>query len=289
MTPLRLFALTAFTMTAFAANSLLCRQALAHTTIDPTSFTSIRLISGAAVLWLLVRMQSKQKISGGNWGSATALFVYAAAFSFAYISLPAGIGALLLFGAVQTVMIVAGLRAGERLSMRQTGGLILALAGLIILLRPGLTAPPVLGSLLMLTAGISWGVYSLRGRGNSNPAAATAGNFLRAAPVAILLSLIMIMRLHLDAAGVMYALLSGALASGVGYVAWYAALRGMTATTAAIVQLSVPVIAAAGGILLLNEQLTLRLALASAAILGGIALVVVRKVRAAAPLRASAN
>ena len=289
MTPLRLFALTAFTMTAFAANSLLCRQALAHTTIDPASFTSIRLISGALVLWLLVRLTSKHKVRGGNWGSAAALFVYAAAFSFAFVSLPAAVGALLLFGTVQTVMIVAGLRAGERLNLRQTGGLVLALAGLIILLRPGLTAPPLVGSLLMLTAGIGWGVYSLRGRGNSDPAAATAGNFLRAAPIAILLSLVLLMRLHLDPAGVMYALLSGGLASGVGYVAWYAALRDMTATTAAIVQLSVPVIAAIGGILLLNEQLTTRLILSSIAILGGIALVVARKIRNATPASASAD
>ncbi|MGH8373286.1 MAG: DMT family transporter [Gammaproteobacteria bacterium] len=281
MTPIRLFALTAFAMTAFAANSILCRLALAHTSIDPASFTSIRLASGALVLWLFVRFQNRHKTPGGNWLSAAALFLYAAAFSFAYISLPAGIGALLLFGAVQVTMIVAGLRAGERLSLRQTGGLALALIGLVVLLRPGLTAPPVAGSILMLTAGIAWGIYSLRGRRSGDPVIATAGNFLRAAPIAIVLSLLLIMRTNLDPMGILYALLSGALTSGVGYVAWYAALRGMTATGAAIVQLSVPVIAALGGILLLGETLTLRLVLASLAILGGIALAVARRNRKA--------
>lgn len=279
MTPFRLFALTAFAMTAFAANSILCRLALAHNSIDPASFTSIRLISGALTLWLIVRLKSRHKVSGGNWISAAALFLYAAAFSFAYISLPAGIGALLLFGAVQTIMILAGLRAGERLSVRQTGGVILALIGLVVLLRPGLSAPPLAGSALMLTAGIAWGIYSLRGRNSGDPIVATAGNFLRAAPMAIILSLALIMRTHPDQRGGIYALLSGALASGVGYVAWYAALRGMTATGAAVVQLSVPVIAAVGGILLLDEILTLRLVIASVAILGGIALTVVRRQR----------
>ena len=279
MTPFRLFALTAFTMTAFAANSILCRLALAHTSIDPASFTSIRLVSGASVLWLFVRVRSGRHVTGGNWLSAGALFLYAAAFSFAYISLPAGIGALLLFGAVQITMILAGLRAGERLGLRQVAGLILALAGLVILVRPGLSAPPLAGSVLMLTAGIAWGVYSLRGRGSSNPAGATAGNFLRAAPIAIVLSLALLMRMHLDPVGVMYALGSGAVASGIGYVAWYAALRGMTATGAAIVQLSVPVIAALGGNLFLNEAFTLRLILASLAILGGVALAVIRRIR----------
>lgn len=279
MTPFRLFALTAFAMTAFAANSLLCRLALADTSIDPASFTTIRLVSGALTLCVIVRLRHRQQTLGGNWPSATALFLYAATFSFAYISLPAGIGALLLFGAVQVTMIAAGLRAGERLSLRQTGGFVLALIGLVVLLRPGLTAPPLTGSILMLIAGIAWGIYSLRGRNSGDPAAATAGNFLRAAPIAILLSLALIMRLHLDRTGVIYALLSGALASGIGYVAWYAALRGMTATGAAIVQLSVPVIAAAGGILLLNETLSLRLVIASGAILGGIALTVIRRNR----------
>jgi drug/metabolite transporter (DMT)-like permease len=279
MTPIRLFALTAFAMTAFAANSLLCRLALAHTSIDPASFTGIRLASGAVTLWVIVRVQNQHKVTGGNWLSAGALFLYAAAFSFAYISLPAGIGALLLFGAVQVTMIAAGLRAGERLSLRQTSGVILALIGLVILLRPGLTAPSVAGSILMLIAGIAWGIYSLRGRNSGDPLVATAGNFLRATPIAIVLSLLLIMRSNPDPMGIVYALLSGALTSGIGYVAWYAALRGMTATGAAIVQLSVPVIAALGGILLLNENLTLRLILASFAILGGIALVVVRRKR----------
>ncbi|MGH8401545.1 MAG: DMT family transporter, partial [Gammaproteobacteria bacterium] len=255
MTPIRLFALTAFAMTAFAANSILCRLALAHTRIDPASFTSIRLVSGALTLWLIVRVQSKHKVSGGNWLSAGALFLYAAAFSFAYISLPAGIGALLLFGAVQVTMIAAGLRSGERLSMRQTSGVILALIGLVVLLRPGLTAPPLVGSILMLIAGIAWGIYSLRGRNSGDPVVATAGNFLRAAPIAIVLSLVLVMRTNLDPMGMLYALLSGALTSGIGYVAWFAALRGMTATLASVVQLRVPVIAELGCIVFLSESL----------------------------------
>ena len=281
MTPLRVFSLTAFAMTAFAANSVLCRLALASTGIDPVSFTSIRLVSGALLLWLIVRLRFGRGVSGGNWASAAALFLYAAAFSYAYISLPAGIGALLLFGAVQTSMIIVGLWEGERLRLRQSVGLALALGGLILLVRPGLTAPPLIGSGLMLTAGVAWGMYSLRGRKVSNPAAATAGNFLRAAPMAVALSALLFTRAHVDGPGVFYALLSGALASGVGYLAWYAALLGMTATRAAVVQLSAPVIATMGGIVFLGEALTMRVGIASITIMGGIALVVVRSGRRA--------
>jgi drug/metabolite transporter (DMT)-like permease len=217
----------------------------------------------------------------GNWPSAFALFAYAAAFSFAYVTLPTGVGALLLFGAVQATMILAGLRTGERLRLRQTSGLALALGGLLVLLSPGLSAPPLVGSLLMLGAGAAWGIYSLRGRGVPNATAATAGNFRRAAALGLALGLAMLPWARLDAAGFGYAVLSGALASGAGYAVWYAALRGLTATSAATMQLSVPVIASLGGVLFLGESITLRLAAASAAILGGIALVVVRRGRIA--------
>lgn len=277
MPAFRLFALTAFAMTAFAANSILCRLALRDTGIDPASFTTIRLLSGALALWLITTRGRGPLVAGGNWISAAALFGYGAAFSFAYITLPAGLGALLLFGAVQTSMILWGLRKGERLDLRQGVGLVVALTGLVLLLRPGLSAPPLAGSVLMIAAGVAWGVYSLRGRGAGDPALATAGNFLRAAPMALALSLLLLPRMHFDPYGALYAAISGAITSGIGYVAWYAALKGMTATRAAIVQLSAPVIAAMGGILFLGETFTLRLAIASVAILSGIALAVVRQ------------
>jgi drug/metabolite transporter (DMT)-like permease len=269
----RLIFLTLLAMTAFAANSVLCRMALKHSAIDPASFTAIRLVSGALMLWLLVRFRRAGNELGGNWLSGFALFAYAAAFSFAYVTLPTGAGALLLFGAVQATMILAGLRAGERFSLRQGCGLALALAGLVAILLPGLSAPPLAGSLLMLAAGIAWGGYSLRGRGVKDPAAATAGNFLRAAPMALALGGLLLPWLRADGRGALLAVVSGALASGLGYAIWYAALRGLNATRAATVQLSVPVIAALGGVVFLGEPITLRLSLASGAVLGGIALV----------------
>lgn len=268
---------TLIALAAFAANSILCRLALERTAIDAASFTAIRLMCGALALWLIVSLRGGTRAIGGNWPSAFALFAYAAAFSFAYVSLPAGAGALLLFGAVQATMIVAGLRAGERLNARQGTGSVLAVAGLTYLMLPGLSAPPLGGSLLMLSAGIAWGVYSLRGRGVADPLGATAGNFLRAAPLGIGLGLVALPSVRIDMAGAGYAMLSGALASGAGYAVWYTALRGLTATGAATVQLSVPVIAAAGGAALLSEPITLRLAFASAAVLGGIALVVMKR------------
>lgn len=276
MSPARLIALTSLAMLAFACNSLLCRVALIHTRIDAASFTAIRLLSGALMLGLIVRMRGGLRSGGGNWASALALFVYAAGFSFAYLSLPASTGALLLFGAVQATMICHGLWSGERLRRLQLAGFALALAGLVGLLAPSLTAPPLFGSLLMLSAGIAWGVYSLRGKGAGDPLQVTAGNFLRAVPIAAILSALMLNAATVDGAGMVYAVLSGALASGIGYAVWYTALPFLKATSAATVQLSVPVIAAVGGIAFLGEALTLRLALASAAILGGIALVVLR-------------
>lgn len=266
-------------MIAFAGNSLLCRLALKQTGIDAASFTFIRIFSGAVVLWVIALMRKRSprsaRADGGNWPSALALFAYAAAFSFAYVSLSAGAGALLLFGAVQATMILWGLRRGERLRMRQLAGLILALSGLVALLFPGLSAPPLSGSILMLGAGVAWGVYSLRGKSEKNPASATAGNFLRAVPLAAALSIAFLTWAHIDRAGAGYAVLSGALASALGYVIWYTALPDLKAASAATVQLSVPVFAATAGIFLLGEPLTLRFLLASIAVLGGIALVVV--------------
>lgn len=273
----RTLILTTLAMVAFAGNSLLCRAALKHTAIDAASFTTIRLLAGAAMLWLLVQARSNKRSGKGNWRSAFALFVYAAGFSFAYVSLPAATGALLLFGAVQVTMIGHGVWKGERLRRWQLAGFALASGGLVGLLLPGLSAPPLYGSVLMLAAGVAWGVYSLRGKGAGDPTMVTAGNFLRAVPIAAVASIILLNHVRLDSAGVWYAAASGALASGIGYAIWYTVLPAMKATTAATVQLSVPVIAAIGGIILLGEALTMRLVLASIAILGGIALFIFEK------------
>ena len=309
MTPTRVFILTVVTMTAFAGNSLLCRLALKQTSIDAASFTFIRIISGAITLWPIVKFRKRLMVDrttsplverspnsppvtrhsslpqAGNWPSALALFAYAAAFSFAYTSLSAGTGALFLFGAVQATMIIWGLRQGEHLRARQWVGLAFALGGLVALLSPGLSAPPLGGSILMLSAGIAWGIYSLRGQASGDAISETAGNFLRAVPLAAVLSVAFLPWASLDRPGIGFAILSGAIASGVGYAIWYTALPGLKAASAATVQLSVPVLAAAGGILFLGESITLRLLFASVAVLGGIALVVMEKRRAFAPVK----
>jgi drug/metabolite transporter (DMT)-like permease len=273
----RTIALTLLTMTAFAGNSLLCRVALKQSGIDAASFTLIRIVSGAVMLWLVVRIRQAAPAGGGNWLSAFVLFVYAIAFSLAYVSLPAATGSLLLFGAVQATMIGHGIRAEESFSGLQIAGLALALGGLVGLLLPGLSAPQPLGSVLMLGAGVAWGVYSLRGKGAGDPTRVTAGNFLRAVPFVVAMRVLMNSGATLDSAGVWYAIVSGAITSGLGYIIWYSVLPSLKATNAATVQLSVPVIAALGGVIFLGEPLTLRLALAAVAILGGIALVILVK------------
>lgn len=282
MTPIRTITLTTFAMLAFAGNSLLCRLALDRSGTDPASFTAVRLAAGAVVLWVLVRAQAGPRKFGGDWISAFALFVYAAAFSWAYIGLSAGTGALLLFGAVQATMLLAGLWAGARWSPVQALGLTLALAGLVGLLLPGLTAPPPLPAALMLAAGSAWGVYSLRGRGVGDATAATAGNFMRAVPLGLLACAIALPWLAVDALGLACALVSGALTSGLGYAVWYTALRGLSPQAAGSCQLSVPVITAIAGVLLLGETINLRLALGSTAVLAGIALTLPWRARRAA-------
>ena len=293
MTRLRLFTLVAVAMLAFAGNSLLCRLALKHTTIDAATFTTLRLVSGACMLWLVVQWQRpnraidrvaepRQAFRAGNWLSALALFVYAASFSFAYISMSAASGALLLFGAVQLTMIGYGLCCGERLRGWQLPGFALAQAGLVALMLPGLATPSLSASLSMLLAGAAWGVYSLRGRltqmrNADNPTAVTAGNFVRTVPMTLALSLLTVDQLSLDVNGVLLAIASGALASGVGYAVWYQALPALASTQAATVQLLVPVIAALGGVIFIQEPLTLPMVLSSASILGGIALVVLKR------------
>jgi drug/metabolite transporter (DMT)-like permease len=307
---MRVFLLTSLAMIAFASNSLLCRAALRDTAIDAASFTFIRIFSGVVALWLILESRRKlivertaspsadsssgsshvtrhSSLLHGNWISAFALFAYAAAFSFAYNTLSAGTGALLLFGAVQASMILWGFHKGEWLDLIQTAGLLVAIAGLILLVFPGLTAPPLIGSLLMITAGVAWGIYSLRGKvegqssSDGDAIAATTGNFLRAVPFAILLSLVTMRYLSLNSLGVSYAIISGAVTSGLGYVLWYSVLPELKATSAAAVQLSAPVLAATGGILLLSEPITLRYVIAAIAVLGGVFLVVIEKQPAA--------
>lgn len=262
--------LTAVAMSAFAGNSLLCRIALRDTSVDAASFTAVRLLSGAVVLVLLLRRRGSP--IAGSYRSALVLFCYAAAFSFAYLKLQAGTGALLQFGAVQLGMLGVGIRRGERLTPRGLLGLLLALGGLVVLLLPGASAPPVGAALLMLLAGLSWAAYSLLGKGVPDPLATSAGNFLRAVPLALGLAVVCLPQRDWDGLGLAYAVLSGALTSGVGYAIWYAALRGLGALQASTVQLSVPVLAALAGAVVLDESLTLRLALTSVAVLAGVAL-----------------
>ncbi len=272
--------LTVIAMFAFAANSLLCRYALAHSAIDPGIFTAIRIGSGAAVLAVINSRSAKLTLRAGTWRGAGALFVYAAAFSYAYISLAAGTGALLLFGAVQITMVTAGLLRGERLRILQWLGFALAIMGLGALLAPSTASPPPLGTALMVAAGIAWGLYSLLGRGAEDPLAVTAGNFALATPAALLLLVIALLSHgEISAYGAVSAVASGAIASGLGYTIWYSALRGLTPAQGASVQLSVPVITAISGALLLGETISLRLVLVSVTILGGIALVIIGRRR----------
>jgi drug/metabolite transporter (DMT)-like permease len=270
--------LTALAMVAFAANSILCRLALSETNIDPATFTIVRIGSGAAMLWAIAAISRAGRWQGGSWPGAFALFAYAAAFSFAYVSLTAGAGALLLFGAVQATMVIAGIFRGDHPAPLQWLGLAVALAGLVVLLVPGVFAPPLLGAALMLAAGIAWGAYSILGRRNLDPLAATAGNFIRAVPMALVLAAPAAMGTH-PVAGLIYACLSGAAASGLGYAIWYAALPALSAAEGASVQLSVPALTALAAAMFLGEPITLRLGLASLAVLGGIALVVASRAR----------
>jgi drug/metabolite transporter (DMT)-like permease len=285
--PARTLALTAAAMAGFAANSLLCRAALRGGAIDPASFTLIRLASGAAVLAVLARRGDRERpLRASSWAAAFALFAYALAFSLAYLRLDVGAGALILFGTVQATMLAAGFRAGERWSLAQALGLALALAGLVVLTGPGTSAPDPLGAALMASAGLAWGAYSLLGRGCAHPLAATAGNFARSVPMALLAggAAVWVWGADLSARGVALAVASGTLASGLGYSLWYAALPSLTATGAACVQLSVPVLAALGGAALLGEVPSARTTGAGAAILAGIALVIFRR-RAGEPGR----
>lgn len=268
---------TSFALVAFAFNSILCRLALGTKVIDAPGFTVIRLVSGAMTLVLISSFFTKKeaKTKGGNWLSAFFLFAYAICFSFAYINLTTATGALILFGCVQATMIISALASGERPKFLEWIGLCAALGGLVYLVFPGLSAPPLISSFLMAIAGISWGFYTLRGRQSTNPLADTTGNFVRSIPLILLAVLPFLPNIYLTNRGVLLAVLSGAIASGLGYSVWYAALKYHTATRAAILQLSVPALAAIGGIVFLSEIISVRLALATIFILGGIALAII--------------
>lgn len=271
---------TALALVAFAGNSVLCRMALGQATIDAATFSTIRLVAGAVTLLLVTSLTQRDGVRvKGSRVSAIMLFLYAVPFSFAYVSLSTGTGALILFGSVQLTMMLAALWSGERPYPLQWFGFGLALAGLVYLVLPGLAAPSLSGSALMAFAGFSWGIYSLRGRGAANPLAQTTRNFVGSVPFVVAVSLVALQRFHIEPRGALLAIASGALASGLGYVTWYAALRGLSTTRAAVVQLSVPILAAVGGVTLLAESVSARLVLSGAMVLGGIALALIGRER----------
>jgi drug/metabolite transporter (DMT)-like permease len=271
--------LTSVAMLCFAANSLLCRLALAPDLIDPATFTSVRVLSASLMLSMLVWLQRRHppRLSFAKPRSVAALFAYLIFFSFAYTRLSAGTGALILFTTVQLTMFAVALREGERFSAASWGGLAVAVAGLVYLVLPGISAPDPFGAFLMAGSGIAWGFFSLLARGAENPIEANATNFLWCLPLASAINLFQAGSVHALPWGVALAVASGAVASGLGYAVWYLALRHLTAARAATVQLSVPAIAALGGVLLLSEPLSTRLLLASAATLGGISVVMTQR------------
>ncbi len=270
---------TTLALVAFAANSVICRLALKDAAIDPGLFTSIRLLSGAVVLIILVFLTKDKRddASKGSWRSAAMLFMYAAAFSYAYVSLETGIGALIIFGVVQITMIASSLISGYRMNNLEWSGILLALAGFLYLLLPGASAPSLSGFILMALSGIGWGIYSLRGKNSKDPLADTAYNFLRSLPFLILLLYFLAQESNYSTKGILLALLSGIVTSGIGYTIWYAALKGLSSVQASVVQLLVPVLAAIGGILFIGELISLRLMVSSLMILGGILLLIIKK------------
>lgn len=268
--------LTSLALIAFAANSVLCRLALGNDAIDASSFTVIRLLSGTIALLIIISISrdTTKATTKGSWVASFMLFLYATAFSYAYISLDTGTGALILFGAVQITMILLSLIAGTRLHISEWVGVAIAFLGFVYLILPGVTTPSITGFMLMTVAGIAWGVYTLKGRSSKNPLMDTAYNFLRTTPFVVLLALFTMNHINYSSEGILLALLSGALTSGIGYTIWYIALGGLSSTQAAVLQLSVPVIAAFGGVLFVSEAITARLAISAAMVLGGILIVI---------------
>ncbi len=276
----RIIGLTIVAMTAFAANSVLCRLALGAGLIDAASFATVRVVAGAIVLALLMAPRwRKNKRANADWRAVAMLFTYMVFFSFAYITLSTGTGALILFGAVQLTMFAYALRAGERFSTVSWLGLSVAFAGLVYLVSPGVTAPDPAGAVLMAVAGVAWGVYSLLGRSVADPLEATANNFILCVPLVVIVSLLFLSDYRTTTLGLALAAVSGGVTSGIGYAIWYEALKGLPATSAATVQLSVPAIAALGGLVFMSEDLTVRLLFASAATLGGVWIVLAHRAR----------
>lgn len=274
--------LTAMAMLAFAANSLLAREALGDVSIEAAGYTAVRIISGAVVLYGLMRRgQTISRTTGpalpGDWWAATALFIYAIAFSAAYLSLGAATGALILFSSVQASMVAFGLFKGDRPSLREVIGFAVAFAAFVYLILPGVGRPDPVGCFLMIASGVAWAVYTLRGRGSQDPIGETAGNFVRASAFCLPLAVVAALHETATPTGVLLALASGIVASGLGYAIWYRALRGLETFQAALIQLSVPAIAALGAILFLNERLTLHFVVAGACVIGGIALAILAK------------
>ena len=268
-----LYFLTAMALVAFAANSVLCRLALGDGSIDPVSFTSIRLVGGALALSLIfwfTKVSEKVEKPQGSWSSGVALYAYAVSFSLAYISLSSGTGALILFGAVQITMLLAAFRSGEQMGWRQWVGFFVAIAGIIYLVSPGIEAPDLGGAVLMMISGVAWGLYSIAGKSVTAPIAMTTGNFIRAAIITVPTSICALAFVNISSFGVALALTSGVVTSGLGYVIWYKAVPLLTTTQAAILQLLVPLLAALGGVVFISEQFTLRLGIASLLILGGV-------------------
>lgn len=272
---MRIIVLTTTAMLAFAANSVLARLALADGAIDAASYTGIRLIAGAALLYILLMWgpgTGGARRVGGSWRGAAALFGYAILFSVAYLMLGAGLGALILFTSVQMSMLGWAVFKGDRPGVIEWIGIGLAIVSLAYLVSPGLAAPHPLGAVLMALAGASWAIYSLIGRGSQSALADTTGNFVRCLPIAIVLAGFGFVTMPVAPGGVAYAVASGAIASGLGYAIWYLALPSLSRVQASTVQLTVPAIAAAGGVLFIGEPITLRLAIASIGILGGVAI-----------------
>lgn len=271
--------LSGLALVAFAANSVLCRLALESERIDASSFTVIRLLSGAFVLFLILSTKSHEKDerSKGSWLASFMLFVYAISFSYAYLSIDTGTGALILFGSVQMTMIFVSLLSGRRLHVSEWMGVFIAFAGFVYLILPSITAPSMIGFILMALSGIAWGLYTLMGRGSKNPLMDTAYNFLRTLPFVSLLALMTLHNATFTNEGVVFALISGGITSGIGYTIWYIALRGLNAIQASVLQLSVPVIAAIGGVMFVSESMTYRLIISTCIVLCGILTVVLGK------------
>lgn len=276
--PIKIIAATVFALLAFAANSVLCRLALGENAIDPSSFTIIRLISGIIILMAVMQLSEKSNNvklkSKGSWLAASMLFIYAIAFSFGYVSLDTGTGALILFGSVQITMIITSVISGNKLHISEWLGLLIAFSGFVYLIIPDLVTPSLMGFMLMTISGVAWGFYTLLGRTSQSPLSDTVYNFLRTSPFILVLIFFGLNDIHLTYTGIVLAVLSGAIASGLGYFVWYIALKGLSVTQAAVVQLFVPIIAATGGVIFTHELITLRLIESSALVLGGILMVI---------------